>query len=209
MTNVGKFIDIFPMRIYEVEYPNFHKIKQQLLEDLEPHFKTLAPGNQYIDELGRPQIYRTMPNLEKDPKFKDLIEFVEHHGRIYWKECNLTTRVEPYVLHMWANKIPPGGFTPVHVHTPMPVASALYIHASNEMGVLEIENPLDTIEKMMPRDNNLAPYYHTHQINVFDGKLVLFPGWVRHFTRSNMTSENRVIASFNIGANVTYHAKDN
>lgn len=207
MTNVGKFIDIFPMRIYEVEYPDFHKIKQQLLEDLEPHFKTLAPGNQYVDELGRPQIYRTMPNLEKDSKFKDLIEFVEYHGRIYWKECNLTTRVEPYVLHMWANKIPPGGFTPVHVHTPMPVASALYIHASDEMGVLEIENPIDTIEKMMPRDNNLAPYYHTHRVNVYDGKLVLFPGWVRHFTRSNMTNENRVIASFNIGANVTYHAK--
>ena len=109
---------------------------------------------------------------------------------------------------MWSNKIPPGGFTPVHVHTPMPVAAAFYIHATDDMGVLEIENPIDTIQKMMPRDNNLAPYYDTHRVPVSDGKLVLFPGWVRHFTRSNTTNENRVIVSFNIGANITYHGKN-
>jgi uncharacterized protein (TIGR02466 family) len=109
---------------------------------------------------------------------------------------------------MWSNKIPPGGFTPVHVHTPMPVAAAFYIHANDDMGVLEIENPIDTIQKMMPRDNNLAPYYDTHRVKVSDGKLVLFPGWVRHFTRSNLTKENRVIVSFNIGANISYHAKN-
>jgi uncharacterized protein (TIGR02466 family) len=110
---------------------------------------------------------------------------------------------------MWANKIPPGGFTPVHVHTPMPIASALYIHATNDMGTLEIENPIDTIQKLSPRDNNLAPYFQTHSVSVKDGKLVLFPGWVRHYTRSNMTKEDRIIASFNIGANIQYHGKNN
>jgi uncharacterized protein (TIGR02466 family) len=206
--STGEFKDLFPLKIYEAEYPDFHKIKQKILDDLEPHFSTLAPGNQYVNDSGSPLIYRTMPNLEKDPNFKELIEFAEHHGRIYWKECNLTTRVDPYVLHMWSNKIPPGGFTPVHVHTPMPVAAAFYIHATDDMGVLEIENPIDTIQKMMPRDNNLAPYYDTHRVKVSDGKLVLFPGWVRHFTRSNLTKENRVIVSFNIGANISYHAKN-
>lgn len=209
MYSNGTIKEIFPMKIYEAQYPDFHKIKQKLLEDLEPHFSTLAPGNQYVDEEGRPMIYRTLPNLEKNPKFKELIEFFEYHGRIYWKESNLTSRVEPYVLHMWSNKIPPGGFTPVHVHTPIPIAAAFYVHATDDMGVLEIENPLDTIEKLQPRDNNLAPYYHTHHVNVSDGKLVLFPGWVRHFTRSNMTKEDRVIISCNIGANLTYHGKDN
>jgi uncharacterized protein (TIGR02466 family) len=201
--------DIFPIKIYEAEYPNFENIKQQLIDNLKPHFNTLAPGNEYIDSSGNPLIYRTLPNLEKDSNFKDLIEFVEYHGRQYWKELNFTSRVEPYVLHMWANKIPPGGFTPVHVHTPMPIASALYIHATNEMGTLEIENPIDTIQKLSPRDNNLAPYFQTHSVPVKDGKLVLFPGWIRHYTRSNMTKEDRIIASFNIGANIHYHGKNN
>jgi uncharacterized protein (TIGR02466 family) len=206
--NLGEFKDLFPLKIYEAEYPDFHKIKQKLLDDLEPHFATLSPGNEYIDSSGNPLIYRTLPNLEKDPNFKELIEFAEHHGRIYWKECKLTNRVDPYVLHMWSNKIPPGGFTPVHVHTPIPIAAAFYINANNDMGVLEIENPIDTIQKLMPRDNYFFPPQELHKVNVSDGKLVLFPGWVRHFTRSNLTTENRVIVSFDIGANITYHAKN-
>jgi uncharacterized protein (TIGR02466 family) len=204
----GQFKDIFPIRIYEAEYPNFQDIKEQLLADLEPHFSTLAPGNEYWDKNNNPLIYRTLPNLEQENKFKHIIDFVEYHGKKYWQELNYTSRVEPYVLHMWSNKIPPGGFTPVHVHTPIPVAAAFYINASDDMGVLEIENPIDTIEKLQPRDNRLKPYFHTHNVSIKDGKLVLFPGWIRHYTRSNTSKENRVIISCNIGANITYHGKN-
>jgi uncharacterized protein (TIGR02466 family) len=205
----GTLKQIFPIQIYEAEYPNFQNIKQQLLESLEPHYKTLADGNEYIDGSGKPLIYRTLPNLQLDPSFKDLIEFIEYHGRKYWQQLNLTTKVEPYVLHAWSNKIPPGGFTPTHVHTPIRIASAFYIHASDEMGVLEIENPIDTIEKLVPRDNALAPYFDTHRVSVNDGKLVMFPGWMKHFNRSNMTKEDRVVMSFNVGANISYHGKNN
>jgi uncharacterized protein (TIGR02466 family) len=201
----GQFKNIFPTTIYEAEYPNFQDIKKQLLADLEPHFSSLAAGNQYWDKDNNPLIYRTLPNLEQESKFKHIIDFVEYHGKKYWKGLNYTSRVEPYVLHMWSNRIPPGGHTPVHVHTPMPVAAAFYVHASDEMGVLEIENPIDTIEKLQPRDNRLNPYFHTHEVSVKDGKLVLFPGWMRHFTRSNTSKENRIVISCNIGANVTYH----
>jgi uncharacterized protein (TIGR02466 family) len=205
----GSIKEIFPIQIYEAEFPNFDRIKQHLLDSLEPHFKTLAPGNEYVDGNGKPLIYRTLPNLQLDPAFKELIEFVEYHGRIYWKQLNLTSRAEPSALHVWSNKIPPGGFTPTHVHTPIPIASAFYINASDDMGTLEIENPIDTINKLAPRDNALAPYFDTHQVKVRDGKLAMFPGWMRHFTRSNMSKQDRVVMSFNIGANVSYHGKDN
>lgn len=208
MNSSENLVNIFPLRIYETTFPNFENVKQKLIEDLEPHFETLAPGNEYWTANGEPMIYRSLPNLQCEEKFKDIFDFVEHHGREYWKLLNLTTRVEPYILHSWANKIPPGGFTPVHVHTPIPVAGALYIHADSDMGDLEIENPLDTIEKLLPRDNQLAPYFQTHRVNVSDGKLVLFPGWLRHYTRSNTSKETRIIMSFNIGANITYHGKN-
>lgn len=209
MNSEENFVNIFPITIYETHFPDFQTIKQQLIDDLEPHFETLAPGNEYWTPDGKPMIYRTLPNLQTFEKFKPVFDFVEHHARKYWQHMNLTKRVEPYVLHSWSNKIPPGGFTPVHVHTPIPIAGALYIHADSSMGDLEIENPLDTIEKMMPRDNNLAPYFQTHRVKVEEGKLVLFPGWIRHYTRSNTSNETRIIMSFNIGSNVTYHGKNN
>jgi hypothetical protein len=123
-----KIVDIFPIKIYEAEFPNFQDVKQQLIQDLEPYFSSLAPGNEYIDSNGNPLIYRTLPNLQDDIKFKPLVDFVEYHGKKYWKELNLTSRVEPYVLHMWSNKIPPGGFTPVHVHTPIHIGTHIYIY---------------------------------------------------------------------------------
>jgi uncharacterized protein (TIGR02466 family) len=208
MTSNENLVNLFPISIYETYFPNFESIKQQLIADLEPHFKTLAPGNEYWTPEGRPMIYRTLPNLQTDEKFKPIIDFVEQHSRRYWEQLNLTKRVKPYVLHSWSNKIAPGGFTPVHVHTPIPIAAAFYVHANSEMGDLEIENPLDTVEKLMPRDNDLVPHFQTHTVKVEDGKLVLFPGWIRHFTRSNMTNDTRIIMSFNIGADITYHGKD-
>ena len=90
----------------------------------------------------------------------------------------------------------------------MPIASAFYVNATDDMGMLEIENPLDTILKLNPNDNRLVPHFDTHKVPVEDGKLVLFPGWVRHFTRSNMSNDDRIIISFNIGANVSYHGKN-
>ena len=86
---------------------------------------------------------------------------------------------------------------------------SLYRLAVNQGYCRINRHPIDTIQKLAPRDNILMPYFQTHSVPVKDGKLVLFPGWVRHYTRSNMTKENRIITSFDIGAKVEYLSKNN
>lgn len=198
--NLGRSRDIFPTKIYEAEFPNFGNIQKKIIEATLPYFEKPADGNEYITGNGEAMIVRTGNNLHKDPALREVVDFIEYHGREYWKQSELTSRIDPYVLQLWANCIPPGGFTPAHNHNPVPVAGAFYINAESEMGNLYLENPLEMIVGKQPRDYLHKPYLYTETITVKSGNLVMFPGWLRHHTRSNMTKENRYVFGFNIGA---------
>lgn len=196
----GQARQIFPTTIYEAEFPNFADIQDRIKAAVQPYFREPAAGNEYFDGQGNPLIIRSNNELHKDPALKEVADFIEYHAREYWKISELTTRVEPYILQMWANEIPPGGFTPAHNHNPTPIGGAFYIDASPEKGNLYLEDPLEMVLGKQPRDFQHKPYLYTETITVKPGKLVMFPGWLRHHTRSNMSKENRYVVGYNIGA---------
>ena len=200
MFEPGLARDVFPTKIYEAEFPNFEEIQDRILNAIKPYFDNPAPGNEYIAGDGTAMIVRTNNDLHKDPALKEVVDFIEFHGREYWKQSELTTRVDPYILQLWANSIPPGGFTPAHNHNPVPIGGAFYINAVPQMGNLYLENPMEMVIGKQPRDFQYKPYLYTETIEVKPGKLIMFPGWLRHHTRSNMTQENRYVLGYNIGA---------
>lgn len=200
MYTPGQSRDIFPTKIFEAEFPDFDKIQTEILNAIIPYFKDPAAGNEYIDGQGNPLIIRTFNDLHKDPAFAKIVDFIEYQANEYWNLSGFTTRVKPYILQMWANEIPPGGFTPAHNHNPVPIGGAFYIDATPNKGNLYLEDPMEMVQGKMPRDFLHKPYLYTETITVKPGKLIMFPGWMRHHTRSNMTDENRYVLGFNIGA---------
>lgn len=197
--------DIFPVKIYETQFENFDSIKDSIKEKLMPLFNNnIAQGNDYFDKDGDPIFVRTEPNLQNNPDLQPITDFVNQHAKIYWQDCNYTTKVDPYVLQMWANDVPPGGFTPAHNHNPVPVAGVFYIDADEEKGNLYLEDPLEMVKGKMPYDFQHKPYLYTESITVKSGKLVLFPGWLRHHVRSNRTNQNRVVIGLNVGTWVEF-----
>lgn len=203
----GQEIEIFPTKIYEAYYDDFEIIQNDLLDIIKPHFENIADGNQYFNSDGTPCIIRTGNFLHQDPKLKFIVDFVEFHLKEYWKSYNLTKRVDPYILSMWANNILPNGFTPSHNHNPVPIAGVFYINATSDQGDLFLENPLEIAEGRMPRDYSYNPLLLVEKIKVTPGKLVLFPGWLGHHTRSNMSKENRYVLGFNLGAWLDFKPK--
>jgi uncharacterized protein (TIGR02466 family) len=207
MHTAGQPRDIFPVRIYEAMYEGFDAVQTDVLEAIMPYFDNPAPGNEYVTREGVDLILRTGNDLHKDPKLKILVDFIEYHLKEYWKACGFTTRVEPYILQLWANELPPGGFTPSHNHNPVMVGGAFYVDANSEKGNLYLEHPLELVEGKMPRDYSYSPLLFTEQIKVEPGKLVMFPGWLRHHTRSNMTQESRYVVGFNAGCWLNFMPK--
>lgn len=199
---------LFPTTIYEATWLNFENIQQSLIDKVTPYFETnVAGGNDYVDNHGKDIFKRTVPNLHLYPEFKEVIEFIEYHGREYWKIMGWTTQEAPYVLQLWANDVPPGGFTPAHNHNPVAVGGALYLDADINKGNLHLEDPLQMIKGRMPYDWQKKPYLYSEEIHVEAGKLIMFPGWLMHHVRSNRSDSNRIVIGYNFGLTWNYKSR--
>jgi len=199
---------IFPTAIYEEVWENFESKSEELIELIKPQLQNnIASGNEYVDREGNAIFKRTNPNLQILPEFKDVVDFIEYHGKEYWKELGYTWQQEPYVLQLWANEVPPGGFTPSHNHNPVAVGGVLYLDADAVTGNLYLEDPNQMIKGRSPFDWQYKPYLYTEEIQVSSGKIVMFPGHLMHHTRSNKAVNNRYVFGFNFGLSWTYKSK--
>jgi uncharacterized protein (TIGR02466 family) len=196
---------LFPTTIYEAIWPDFENIKQNLINKVMPYFETnVAPGNDYVNAHGQDIFKRTLPNLHLMAEFKEIVEFIEYHGHEYWKIMGWTVQEKPYVLQLWANEVPPGGFTPSHNHNPVAAGGVLYLDADPLKGNLHLEDPMQMIKGRMPYDWEKKPYLYTEEIPVEEGKLIMFPGWLMHHVRSNRSTSNRIVIGYNFGLTWKY-----
>lgn len=199
---------LFPTLIYEAEWENFDYKAEDYITKIKPHIdNNLADGNEYVDRNGDDIFKRTNPNLQLLPEFKEVVDFIELHGKQYWKELGYTQQQEPYVLQLWANEVPPGGFTPNHNHNPVAIGGALYLDADSVKGNLHLEDPMHMVKGRSPFDWQYRPYLYTEEIEVVPGKIIMFPGYVMHHTRSNKSNSSRYVFGFNFGLSWTYKSK--
>lgn len=205
-----KTIDIFPQTIYEVEYPDFEKIqaaltthinteyKNELLEEYSAHDHPIRLGS--LTKIFDSNDNYKSGKVVEDQTLISLMDFIAEHGRAYWKILNLSSHLDPYILQLWVNSVGRGGFVASHNHNPVPVSGVFYIKAEPKQGNLFLENPLDILLGRNALDVTAkTPTRFNYEIESVTGKLVLFPGWMKHFTRPNNTDESRISMAVNFG----------
>tara|TARA_R110000803_G_scaffold170976_1_gene233910 strand:- start:256 stop:933 length:678 start_codon:yes stop_codon:yes gene_type:complete len=120
-----------------------------------------------------------------------------------WKELNYNSKLKPGIRQMWALKTLPGGTSVYpHNHSPYPLAGVLYLKLEKGMGNIIFENPNNLVVGMDPYNwdewnSNTNRSFVQDTVKVETGDLIIFPGWLRHFTEENQTTENRYVLSFN------------
>jgi hypothetical protein len=201
---------LFSIPIYEAMFPNFETIKEPLLSYVSGNF-----NEKYINEYNnhdhpirngalvpvyeRYKFEREGRTIE-DQNMKILMDWITEQGKSYWKTLELSDMLDPYILNLWFTATKSGGFVASHNHNPVPVAGVFYINARPELGNLYLENPLDLLLGKSPRQSKEAlPSRLNHQVDAVSGKLVLFPGWMKHFTEPNPTDEVRFSMAVNFG----------
>ena len=206
----GEFKDIFPIKIYEAQYPNFENIKQQLIDNITSNF-----NSEFVNEYSGhdhplrsgavTKIYDKFTYSEEgktidDPNLKLVFDWITEHGKEYWKILNLSQQLNPYILQLWATAVKQGGFIASHNHNPIPVAGVFYLKAEPRLGNLFLENPLDLVLGKSPNHSDQhTPTRFNYEVEAISGKLVLFPGWMKHFTRPNPTDDLRMSMAVNFG----------
>jgi uncharacterized protein (TIGR02466 family) len=192
-------VEILPLTIREVFMPNCEDIIKKAIENIMPLFdESIEPFHASVD--GHKSLYYRNSKLANSVDLTEIINFVNEQSQIYWDSLHYSKLLKPYVIQSWANITPNGGKLSVHSHSPAPIAGVFYLNATPEMGNFIIENPLDALLKCQPYEFDFKPKnFLNHEISIASGKLILFPGYLKHGTLPNPTDDLRIVLGLNIG----------
>ncbi len=211
MNTLAKTTDLFAHTIYEIEFDGYAKIQTPLIDYITSNFNSEFineyTGHDHPLKAGAvTKIYDKVTYLKEDkqindPNLKSLFNWITKHGEEYWKILNLSQYLKPYILQLWATGVKQGGFISSHNHNPIPISGVFYLKAEPRLGNLFLENPLDLVLGTRPqRIETRVPTRFNYEVEAISGKLVLFPGWMKHFTQPNPFDDLRMSMAVNFGA---------
>jgi uncharacterized protein (TIGR02466 family) len=192
--------EIFPIKIYKHQTGDVDKLFDSIKPWLDESYEKTLTNNQGSIRNNGLCSYNASRDLHKNIVFKPVVDIINYHVNIFWKELNYNHI--PFIQEMWTNRYSSGSFIDVHNHAPIPLTVSLYL--KKESGNIVFENPLETILKHQPykqlQDRNS---YHTlfdYELEINAGDIVIFPGWLKHKTLPNDSNHDRIM----IGANINY-----
>lgn len=193
--------DIFPLKIYKTKYTgDIEALKAALLPKFESVFNATVADNQGSMRGDGLCSYNVVRDLFTWPEIKPYLDFLNQEAAIYWKELGYYETGHK-IFEMWANKYTTGSFIDVHNHAPIPITASFYLQKSKNSGNIAFENPLSTILKHQPVGFKNRSAYATlfdYEVDVEEGDLVMFPGWLNHKTLPNQDTSDRIIIGTNI-----------
>lgn len=185
-----KMLDIFRVPVYSFKFKDHDKFKDS--------------WTKFIDEYEYKNIQKhfsiTDANLHKRELFNPL--------RVFFLECmysalndiGFTTDIG--ITSMWATKQIRDNYHHSHTHGNTLFAGVYYLGTDSEKASPTVfENPISDLinfVRMRPlkKDRVSSSYDHQYNEEFEEGKLVIFPGWLRHHVKNNK-NENRQIIGFN------------
>ena len=103
------------------------------------------------------------------------------------------------ITSMWSIINKKGNFNVAHTHPNSFLSSAYYVKAPNNCGKFQVENPNQAKRYWYPEvksKNEINKDFIS--INVEEGDLLLFPGYLSHKVAVNESDEDRIVISFNV-----------
>ena len=187
--------------------PNFEQIIADVKPRILPLFDQPVPaerdvkaGSAYFSAItGAKSIYFDVKQeLDSAVDISFIKDWVEEQATDFWTELQFNPRLTPKVINSWCNLGPPGSCVWSHQHTPVVITCVFYLHSTPEMGNLVLENPLEQVLAHQPYEMTYGVREFNHEVEAVTGKLVMFPGWVKHHTRPNLTSDTRMSMALNV-----------
>ena len=103
------------------------------------------------------------------------------------------------ITQMWAIINKKDDFNVIHTHPNTYLSAAYYVKAPKNCGKFIVENP------NIAKRHSFPPIAHRNELNLLlngldinEGDLLLFPGYLPHKVGKNETDEDRIVISFNV-----------
>ena len=180
--------DLFPTTVYQF---NLGDDDMWMADHALEYIKTLEMAMYNFPagvRTSRGDIHKEEPMLPLIGFFHDCLDYIR---------CDLCLQAQELRIALsWANWAPPnsGAGHPLHRHNYSYLSGVFYFTEGSEtvfQDPVDIRN-LDTLEII--RDHFDGP---TETFKAEPGKLLIFPGWLRHYSNPHVSEESRYTMSFN------------
>jgi uncharacterized protein (TIGR02466 family) len=136
-------------------------------------------------------------NLLIDPEWADVISFIgDFSGTMLG---SMTKKTSFKFSNIWTTFYPPGAYVPQHTHSNCVLSGVFYVKAPKNCGNIVFQDPSWVAKSMIYNKNNEFPKDQTrYDVSPEDGMMIIFPSWLPHSTKKNLSNDSRIIISFNI-----------
>ena len=138
-------------------------------------------------------------NDKNSIQFKFALELQKYILDVFEKYGWKTDQKSIQIKEMWAIINKKDDFNVVHTHPNCYLSSAYYVQAPENCGKFLIENPNSTKRHFFPQIANINELnIPVAGLDVSEGDLLIFPGYLPHKVAKNESEKDRIVISFNV-----------
>ena len=172
----------------EVPIKNFEKIQREIREHLrEEKFN-------YVGRWGKTHLLSD-PTFRSNPLKKSLPLFKEELNEHVKRYCYDIGYYSEYKIHSsWFTKFTKGDYAHTHSHGHLDISGVYYYKTNGKDGDLFFESPVSAVDSSFVYLHLADHMCHSPG----EGKIILFPSYLKHGVRRNETNNVRISLSFNL-----------
>ncbi|MBV9124533.1 MAG: glycosyltransferase [Planctomycetes bacterium] len=194
----GKREDWFPTSVWYFDVPGHEALNARLLALIQAERRRDAVGmtNRSV-VLG----WHSAEDLHRREEFQEFVGLIDRHvGEVAaFGRWDLRRR-EAVILGCWANINGRYASNVAHYHPHAVLSGVYYVQAPEGGGDLFFCDPRPGAVLLAPDVTEHTPWtFQKVTYRPVAGRMLLFPGWLEHGVEPNLSEQERVCLSFNIG----------
>ena len=188
----------FPIPVFKFKFEKFRYFNEELSNFI---YKLYEEDSKGVDRSNRGGWHsKTFELNDKNSiQLKFALELQKYILKTFtnlgWKTENQNIRIR----EMWAIINKKDDFNVVHTHPNSLLSAAYYVKAPNNCGRFQIED-LNMVKRhaspLIANQNELN--MNVAGLEISEGDLLIFPGYLPHKVARNETDDDRIVISFNV-----------
>jgi uncharacterized protein (TIGR02466 family) len=200
-----KIVNIFPVTILDATLDGSDDINKMLIPKLYELFDT-TDSKRMLSHNWKDFVLTNERSRSGYSSFNDSDLAVDPNFKFFFDK--LSTLVAEFLAQLgytgkwkfensWSNIYPADAFVPLHDHRGLHWSGVYYVQAEERCGDLILVDPKEYALANEP-ENTMYRGNNDFRVEPTPGKVLIFPGYLKHETAPNKSNNDRIIISFNI-----------
>lgn len=200
-----KIVNIFPVTILDATLDSSDNINKMLIPKLYELFDT-TDSKRMLSHNWKNFVLSADRSKSGYSSFNDSDLAVDPNFKFFFDK--LSTLISEFLAQLgytgkwkfenaWSNIYPTDAFVPLHDHRGLHWSGVYYVQAEEHCGDLILVDPKEYALANEP-ENTMYRGNNDFRVEPTPGKVLIFPGYLKHETAPNTSNTDRIIISFNI-----------